>query len=387
MQIKCIQFAFLLCLAFISGTYHAAQANISAEKNERLQMLLQRARARKAQKNTQAIKEESGYLPAETSKTKEVLPEEKSYDELVDQFNAMFDETKTNIESHKKQAEPVEVKAAPKQEEVVKEKPKTITKTTAKKPVHESPVEKAPVIKEKPKTVTKSTAPKESTSQSPAVEVKTENKVIQSTDSTTSVKKTVILEVEEDSEEQELEEDEFEQEHHHDFENEEEEEAQLDEDEGLVEEEQLEPTKAEAKPKVLLTKAQRDKQYLQLVKKSLKSLEEDSWNEVKFNMNDALEYFEREKTYYNPSEVDKFYKITLGFLRFSEGGLELDQGDFADFEDAEAHYLDSQDIFDAVELKLDSKDATDKELLQIIQTVKKYINEDIEYIEEMIDLS
>jgi hypothetical protein len=104
-------------------------------------------------------------------------------------------------------------------------------------------------------------------------------------------------------------------------------------------------------------------------------------------MTESLEYFEKQKTIVHTNEVDKFHRITLAFLRFSEGGLELDQGDFADFEDAEAHYLDSQDILDAVELNLNSKDPVDKELLQIIQTVKKYINEDIEYIEEMIDLS
>lgn len=386
MQLKRIQILILFCLLINTSIYLDASAAMSNSKNSRLQLLLEKAKKRKARQNSwsepQIKKEESGILPAESSRTKEVVYEEttketielnksvpkpKEYGELVDDFNKMFKETKTNIEEHR-ESTPVVHQEPVAQQEYIKEKPRTITKTTARPPE----------------------AIKQETTQ---VKVETKNEASQgSTTETVTQSKLQVIEVEDHPEETELEEDEFHQDHHHGFEDEDEEEAELDEDEGLMDEEDeinniTETTVKDIKPSSPKDKSARQATYLDLVKKSLKSLEEDAWNEVKFNMGESLEYFKKQKNLYPASEVDKFHKITLAFYRFAEGGLELDQGDFADFEDAEAHYLDSQDILDAIELSLNSKDATDKELLLIIQTVKKYINEDIEYIEEMIDLS
>jgi hypothetical protein len=358
---------------------------VQAADNARLNELLNRAKARKNSIRQKIQTEESGYLPAETSRTKEVqttqlesVPKQKPYNELVDQFNELFDETKTNIEEHKETKKVTTIREEP---IIKREAPKKIIKTTAKT---------QPAATKAPAAVTKSTS---------KIQVETQKQVTQSTVQTTTKTQSQIKKAEpkvvEDIhvEEEELDEDEFEEFEENEDIDEDDEENELDEDEGLVEEKEEEvdmPDEKRVISKNLIdpkTQAERVALYLEIVKKSLKSLEEDPWNEVRYNMNESVKYFEKEKSLYNSGPIDKFHKITLAFLRFAEGGLELDQGDFADFEDAEAHYLDSQDILDAVELQLKSKDKTDQALLEIIQNVKKYINEDIEYIEEMIDLS
>lgn len=404
------------CFLFNPFAYLNADAAMSSEKKQKLQTLLERARARKANKflqNNQVIKEESGFMPADNSRTKDIVhedpetinldksvPKEKEYDQLVDEFDALFSKTQHSKQATEKPKEAATETQEAVIEEVVKTKPKTITKTTAKKPVvYQEPIQEEapspePVIEPEIKIETTKTV-----SPSP---VKTtiiqEPEVKKETVKTKTVKKSTIkkpakskpapvkvIEVKDDIEDIELEEDEFKQKHHHEFDNEEQEEQELDEDEGLVEEKPEPAVKKETQTSS--DKPATTKDYLSLVKKSLRSLEEDPWNEVKFNMTETVKYFEKEKARANPAVIEKFHKITLGFLRFAEGGLELDQGDFADFEDAESHYLDSQDILDSVELRLNSNDDIDKELMHIIQTVKKYINEDIEYIEEMINLS
>lgn len=127
-------------------------------------------------------------------------------------------------------------------------------------------------------------------------------------------------------------------------------------------------------------------EYMTVIRKSLKSLEEDSWTEVKYNMGEALDYFAKERKLYKDPAVDIYYRIELAFLRFAEGGLELDQGDFADFEEAEAMYLDADDLLDEAERKLDKDHPNAETLGDIIRTVRRYVNEDLEYIEEMIGM-
>ena len=360
---------------------------MSNAKNSRLQDLLEKAKQRQAQKQTTPqsfVKQEpttlydnSPGLTTEVIKLDNSVPKQKDYKELVEDFNDLFEETKTNIEEHKEPVKKITpTPVVPVAQPYIKEKPKTITKTTTKPIVNATEVKTTPQVK-----------------------VETQNSVSQSLvkTETTTESKVTLIEEEDHAEETELEEDEFLQEDVNEFEDEDGEEDELDEDEGLdLHDAEVEKEKNEIKilekiknikPASPKDRTARDATYLDLIRKSLKSLEEDAWNEVKFNMSESIEYFDKQRTLATPEEIDKFYRITLAFLRFAEGGLELDQGDFADFEDAEAHYLDSQDILDAVELKLNSKDAIDQELLKIIQTVKKYINEDIEYIEEMIDLS
>lgn len=131
------------------------------------------------------------------------------------------------------------------------------------------------------------------------------------------------------------------------------------------------------------TAAEREADYQLVLRKSLKSLEEDAWNEVKYNMSEARDYFAREKETYKEPKLDNYYKVVMAFQRFAEGGLELDQGDFADYEEAEALYLDASDLLDEAERGL-GDDLSSKNIKEIINTVRKYIDEDLDYIEEMV---
>lgn len=134
------------------------------------------------------------------------------------------------------------------------------------------------------------------------------------------------------------------------------------------------------------TVADREAEYQLVMRKSLKSLEEDAWNEVKYNMGEAKDYFAREKTSHpDDKNIDIYYKMILAFQRFSEAGLELDEGDFADFEEAEALYLDAYDILDETD-KMLGDDLNSRNMREMVNTVRRYIDEDLEYIEEMIGM-
>jgi len=135
---------------------------------------------------------------------------------------------------------------------------------------------------------------------------------------------------------------------------------------------------------VTKTPEQREADYMLVVRKSLKSLEEDSWNDVKYNMGEALDYFAREKAAYKDPVIDIYYKTIQAFMKFAEGGLELDQGETADLEEAEALYLDSEDLLGEVEKSLNNTNPNFKNLKDIIDTVEKYISEDLDYIDNMI---
>lgn len=130
-----------------------------------------------------------------------------------------------------------------------------------------------------------------------------------------------------------------------------------------------------------------EQDYLMVLRKSQKSLEENSWAEVKQNMSESLDYFAREKALHpdNPN-LDLYHRIIMGFSRFAEGGLELDEGDFADFEEAEAMYLDCMDILEDAKSRIKKDDVTSNNVKEIINTVIKYTDEELEYIEEMIGL-
>jgi len=130
-----------------------------------------------------------------------------------------------------------------------------------------------------------------------------------------------------------------------------------------------------------------EQDYLLVLRKSQKSLEEDSWAEVKQNMGESLDYFAREKSLHpDHLNLDLYHRIIMGFSRFAEGGLELDEGDFADFEEAEALYLDCLDILEDAKSRIKKDDVTSNNIREIINTVIKYTDEELEYIEEMIGL-
>jgi len=130
-----------------------------------------------------------------------------------------------------------------------------------------------------------------------------------------------------------------------------------------------------------------EQDYLLVLRKSLKSLEEDSWAEVKQNMGESLDYFAREKSSHpDHPNLDLYHRIIMGFSRFAEGGLELDEGDFADFEEAEALFLDCLDILEDAKSRIKKDDVTSNNTREIINTVIKYTDEELEYIEEMIGL-
>lgn len=164
------------------------------------------------------------------------------------------------------------------------------------------------------------------------------------------------------------------------------EEIPLEEKSSLTEKSDEEMPAIEIKKKITSIK-DKEPEYLMVIEKTLKSLEEDSWNEVRYNTEESLEYFNREKEVYQDPVIGKYYKITLAFLRFAEGGLELDRGDFANFEQAEASYLDAEDILSDVETNLKSDDTVFvKKLLEIIAKVKAYINEDLDYINQVVGI-
>ena len=415
----------------------------------RINFLLERAKARSMKKQMPEtnFQEESGYLPAETSKTKDIVyeedmvtetvPKEPSYEDLVGQFNQLFDETKDHME-HKEEhvQELMEQKITQEQMEMPsvhhakatediktprvisthKESPvipahkpeathinthnsavQTINKTeivTHSKVQHRvehvepKQAPKVPELKhEKVEEVIAddNIIPEDTPKPAPEVIKQERSGII--TASATPAQDTEEKKAEPKKEEVKKEEpkEEIAQEVK---EEESKEEVQEEAKEEIAEEVKEEEPKKEEGPSAEETAAQKVQDYLGLAQKSLQSLEEDSWNEVRLNMQEALEYFEKEKQAAgSPKEVEKFYQLTLAFMRFAEGGLELDQGDFADFEDAETSYLDSQDLLENLELQLKSGNGTDKAILKIVQTVKKYINEDIEYIEEMLDIS
>ncbi len=146
------------------------------------------------------------------------------------------------------------------------------------------------------------------------------------------------------------------------------------------------PKSKGANGETLASPADKDADYLLVLRKSLKSLEEDSWADVKYNMGESLDYFSKEKKLYpDDAKLKTYYKIILAFQRFSEGGLELDQGDFADYEDAESLYLDTQDLLEEAQKELGT-DYNSEQIKSIVGSVLKYTEEELEYIEEMLGM-
>lgn len=136
------------------------------------------------------------------------------------------------------------------------------------------------------------------------------------------------------------------------------------------------------------TTAGKEADYLLVLNKSLKSLEQDSWLTVKTNMQEALSYFEKEKKLNSKnSKLPIYAKIILGFQRFGEAGVELDQGDLADFEEAEALYLDCQDNLEEASKELTlANQPSDQEVKSLINKVLQYTEEELNYIEEILGM-
>lgn len=147
-----------------------------------------------------------------------------------------------------------------------------------------------------------------------------------------------------------------------------------------------EPVKEEDMRAVNLNEKESD--YLLIIRKSLKSLEDDPWVKVKNNMIEALTFFEQEMELSKKNgteDPDVYQKIVLACKKFSEGGLELDEGDFADFEEAEALYLDTQDLLKEAAKKIKGKtDYKSQQIQDIIDALNGYTTEELDYIEEML---
>ncbi|MDA1020608.1 MAG: hypothetical protein O2962_03585 [Cyanobacteria bacterium] len=147
-----------------------------------------------------------------------------------------------------------------------------------------------------------------------------------------------------------------------------------------------EPVKKEEMQAVNLNEKESD--YLLIIRKSLKSLEDDPWVKVKDNMIEALTFFEQEMELSKKNgteDPDVYQKIVQACKKFSEGGLELDEGDFADFEEAEALYLDTQDLLKEAAKKIKGKtDYKSQQIQDIIDALNGYTTEELEYIDEML---
>ncbi len=126
--------------------------------------------------------------------------------------------------------------------------------------------------------------------------------------------------------------------------------------------------------------------HLLVIRESLKSIEEDSWTKVRTNMNEALSYFAKEKKL-DPrnKDIDVYGNIIRAFRSFSEGGLELDKGDMANFEEAEARYLDAQDILMDVQDKLTGT-KHEEAIADVVDTALQYVDEELDYINEMLTI-
>lgn len=149
--------------------------------------------------------------------------------------------------------------------------------------------------------------------------------------------------------------------------------------------EPLTQTSSEKKPDETRNILNSEGDYILLMRKCLKSLEEDSWTQVKYNMKEALDYFAREKQNHpDLNSINIYYQAVQSFMKFAQGGLELDQGDDANFDEAEGLYLDAQDSIQEIQKSINqSKDPSLKNLASLLDTVLKYINEDLDYIENM----
>lgn len=133
--------------------------------------------------------------------------------------------------------------------------------------------------------------------------------------------------------------------------------------------------------------SQQESDYLLVVRRSLKSLEDDPWTKVKSNMDEALDYFAKEQEIHKDKDLNIYHKIILACKKFSEGGLELDEGDFANFEEAEALYLDTQDLLKDVSKQIkDKTDYQSTQIQEIVTALMGYTNEELEYIEEMLGM-
>ena len=362
---------FVLVFLFNSNLAFAAGSAMS--KNSRLSELLERARQRSENFHKQKTVKKSTFREPEVQvlepvKTvepaKQVLEPVKTVEPVVQVLEPI-----QTVEPAKQVLEPIKT--------VVPAKQVKKTQAPIKVQTHQEVLKtesKIETLAKPQKTITKSTASVKSTQ----INNTKENQSITTTADKHSKEEVKSSSVEKEEQQSEI----IEVEH--------EEESTLDEDDGLHEEQSLDQKENEFLSENLLNEnlsvEEKQDEYLVYLKKLLKSLEEDSWNQVKFNMLHAVDFFEKEQKKYGADLVDKIYKLSVAFLNFAEGGLELDEGDFADFEEAESHYLDAQDILEDVELVIDVNNEYEKTLLRMAQIVKGYINEDLEYIEEMIEM-
>jgi hypothetical protein len=121
--------------------------------------------------------------------------------------------------------------------------------------------------------------------------------------------------------------------------------------------------------------------YLDLLKKSLLSLEKDSWEEAKVNVEAVLAYFRSESLLFG--DLPKpYFDFSRALMKFVQAGLELDRN-----KDVDLLYVKS--IYDRVLLDLqmikNSFPQQEQEFIDMVSKLCFYTEEEIEYIKNLLE--
>ena len=129
-----------------------------------------------------------------------------------------------------------------------------------------------------------------------------------------------------------------------------------------------------------------DSKYLSLIKNAFESLETDSWNIAKQNMQDIIKFFFEEKEkFHNIELIDAYMNVARSFLFFCEASIELDKGYTSDFDKAEQQYIQASEfLFNAANMIDGQPRESFKELRSIIDKTLAYIDEELVYIESVV---
>jgi hypothetical protein len=120
--------------------------------------------------------------------------------------------------------------------------------------------------------------------------------------------------------------------------------------------------------------------YLGIMQKSLKTLEDDPWVDAKANLEEVASYFAKEQSIYETGNIENYYKLANALKLFCNGGYELDENELPDFDKAQKYYEESEKLIQESEPSF----ANNPEIMGIIQNFKKHLNEELQYMHDML---
>lgn len=128
--------------------------------------------------------------------------------------------------------------------------------------------------------------------------------------------------------------------------------------------------------------ADKKKLYLELLSKSIKSVEEDNWEDAKANMDDVLTFFSKENLYYGEI-VRPYSDFAQTIMNFVQGGLELDRNG-----DPEPDLFLARSIYKKVLVDLEALKTNfsqeGQEFEDMISKMRLYAEEEIQYINNLL---